>query len=382
MRSTEKTRTFRHVALLIGLVALPCGAQPYRIAVAGMKHGHIWLNLGAMLKGDPVKLVGVAEEAAEQRDWARNSAPVGYTYGKKGPHVEDESLIFSDWKKMIDQTKPDIVWAFTPTDEHIDVVRYCAPRGIHVMVEKPLAATYRQAREIAALARKHNILVMTNYGSTWSPAQYAVKAAVDAGEIGPVWRLRTLVGNGGIGDPKKSTYGWLADPEKGGGAMMDFGCYGVLWTLWLKGRPESVYATVNHLKPELYPKVDDHAAIVLNFRDGLALIEATWDMPPAPQSGNEVYGMRGSIVGNQLRKAGAPAQGGRRGEGSPLKVDPLPADRAAPLDYIVSRIRAKQPLDGPSALDLNVAVCEVLEAAKISAKTARSVKLPLGSSSH
>ncbi|MBI4873393.1 MAG: Gfo/Idh/MocA family oxidoreductase [Acidobacteria bacterium] len=351
--------------------ALGCAAQPYKIAIAGMRHGHVWLNLGAMLKGDPVKLVGAAEAAPEQREWARNSAPAGYTYGKKGPNISDESLIFTDWRKMIDQTKPDIVWAFTPTDEHIDVVRYCAPRGIHVMVEKPLAATYAQAREIQALARKHNILVMANYGSTWSAGQYAVKAAVDAGEIGPVWRLRALTGSAGIGDPKKSTYGWMAEPEKGGGAMVDFGCYSVLWSLWLKGRPESVYAAANHLKADQYPKVDDHATMILNYKDGVAILEATWNMPPAPRGGNEIFGRKGSIVGNTIRKAGTPAAG------DPIKADPLPPERAAPLDYMVSRIRTKQPLDGPSALDLNVAVMEVLEAARTSVKTGRAVKLPL-----
>lgn len=363
----------KRIAAAVFLLALPCAAQQYKIAVAGMRHGHVWLNLGAMLKGDPVKLVGAAEAVAEQRDWARNSAPVGYTYGKKGPYVADESLIFTDWRKMIDQTKPDIVWAFTPTNEHVDVVRYCAPRGIHVLVEKPLAASYAQAREIQTLARKHNILVMANYGSTWSAGQYAVKAAVDAGEIGPVWRLRALTGNAGIGDPQKSTYGWMADPEKGGGAMVDFGCYSVLWSLWLKGRPESVYATVNHLKPDLYPKVDDNATIILNYKDGVAILEATWNMPPAPRGGNEIYGRKGSIVGTTIRKAGGQAAG------DPIKADPLPPERAAPLDYIVNRIRTKQPLDGPSALDLNVAVNEVLDAAKISVKTGRAVRLPLRS---
>ena len=361
---------FYRMAVLLILLVLPGAAQQYKIAVAGMRHGHIWLNLGAMLKGDPVKLVGVAEAAAEQRDWARNSAPAGYTYGKKGPFVADESLIFTDWRKMIDQTKPDIVWAFTPTNEHLDVVRYCAPKGIHIMMEKPLAATYKQALEMQALARKHNILVMTNYGSTWSAAQYAVKAAVDAGQIGAVWRLRALTGSGGIGDPKKSTYGWMADPEKGGGAMLDFGCYSVLWSLWLKGRPQSVYAAVNHLKSDLYPNVDDNATIILNYRDCVAILEATWDLPPAPRGGNEIYGMKGSIVGTLMRRAGVQAPG------ESLRVDPLPPERAAPLDYIVNRIRTKQPLDGPSALDLNVAVSEVLEAGKTSVKTGRSVKLP------
>jgi predicted dehydrogenase len=355
------------------LLALPCAAQQYKIAVAGMRHGHVRLNLGAMLKGEPVKTVGVAEAVAEQRDWARNSAPAGYTYGKKEPYVAGESLIFTDWRKMIDQTRPDIVWAFTPANEHVDVVRYCAQRGIHVMVEKPLAASYAQAREIRTLARKHNILVMANYGSTWSAGQYAVKAAVDAGEIGPVWRLRALTGNAGIGDPRKSAYGWMAGPEKGGGAMVDFGCYSVLWSLWLKGRPESVYATMNHLKSDLYPKVDDNATLILNYKDGVAILQAAWNMPPAPRGGNEIHGRKGSIVGTTIRKAGGQAAG------DPIKVDPLPPERAAPLDYIVNRIRAKQPLDGPSALDLNAAVNEVLDAARISAKTGRSVKLPLRS---
>lgn len=366
-------RMLRCAAVLVCAAALPCAAaEPLKIAVAGMKHGHVWLNLGAMLRGDPVRLVGVADDSAEQREWAKNGAPVGYTYGKPGPHVPDERLIFSDWRKMIDETRPDIVWAFTPTDEHIDVVRYCAPKGIHVMVEKPLAATHRQAVEIEALARRHNVLVMANYGSTWSAAQYAVKAAVDSGVIGPVWRLHAITGGGGIGDPKKSTYWWLAEPEKGGGAMMDFGCYNVLWALWLKGRPESVYATVNHLKSEMYPKVDDNAAIVLNYKNGLAILEASWDLPPAPRSGNTIYGMRGSIVGTQIRKQGGPR------EGEQLTVEPLSPERASPIDYFVSRIRSRQPLDGPSALDLNVAVLEVLDAAKSSARTGRVVKLSAG----
>ena len=79
---------FERGLVLACLLALPAAAQPYKIAVVGLQHAHIWLNLGAMLKGDPVKLVGVARRCApEQREWARNSAPVGYTRGQPGPHV-------------------------------------------------------------------------------------------------------------------------------------------------------------------------------------------------------------------------------------------------------------------------------------------------------
>jgi predicted dehydrogenase len=371
----------RRVASLLCFLALPLAAQEYKIAVVSMLHAHVWLHLGTMLKGDKVKLVGVSETLPDLIGRATREDVIPQTQNVTRPGVP-ESLIFSDWKKMIDQTKPDIVWAFTPTNGHVDVVRYCAPKGIHVIMEKPLAATLDEAREIQALARKYNILVLTNYGTTWQAGQYAAKAAIDAGEIGPVWRLHGMQGSGGPGDPKKSSFAaWLADPvQNGGGALMDFGCYLVLWSVGLKGMPESVYATAQHMKPETFPRVEDNATIVLNYKDGVAILEASWDFPPAQRLGNEIYGTKGSIVGNAIRRPGAPASGGGgRGaqQGEPLAITPLPPERSEPIAYMVDRIRNKQPMDGASALDLHVSVQEVLEAAKISIQTGRAVPLPL-----
>ena len=95
-----------------------------------------------------------------------------------------------------------------------------------------------------------------------------------------------MTGHNGPGDPRKSSFAaWLADPVKnGGGVLMDFGCYMVLWSMGLKGMPESVYATAQHLKPEMFPNVEDHALIVLNYKDGMAILEASWDLPPAQRT--------------------------------------------------------------------------------------------------
>lgn len=374
----------RRVVALLCFLTLPVAAQEYKIAVVSMLHAHVWLHLGTMLKGDKVKLVGVSETLPDLIQRAEREDVIPQTEGVTRPGVP-ASLIFADWKQMIDQTKPDMVWAFTPTNGHLDVVRYCAPKGIHVMMEKPLAATLKEALEIQALARKYNILVLTNYGSTWQANQYAAKKAVDAGEIGPVWRLHAVTGHNGPGNPKTSSFAaWLADPvQNGGGAMMDFGCYMVLWSLQMKGMPESVYATAQHMKPETFPKVEDNAVIILNYKDGVAILEASWDLPPAQRLGNEIYGMKGSIVGNSIRKPGAPASGGSGGRGrgaqagDPLSVTPLPPERAEPIAYMVDHIRNKKPLDGASALDLNVSVQEVLEAAKMSVQTGRAIPLPL-----
>jgi predicted dehydrogenase len=371
----------KRVVALFCFLALPLGAQEYKIAVVSMLHAHVWLHLGTMLKGDKVKLVGVSETLPDLINRAKREDVIPQTQNVMRPGVP-EALIFADWKKMIDETKPDIVWAFTPTNGHVDVVRYCAPKGIHVIMEKPLAATLSEALEIQALARKYKILVLTNYGSTWQASQYAAKAAIDAGEIGPVWRMHGVQGHNGPGDPKTSSFAaWLADPvQNGGGAMMDFGCYLVLWSLGIKGMPESVYATAQHIKPETFPKVEDNAVIVLNYKDGLSILEASWDLPPAQRLGNEIYGRKGSIVGNSIRRPGAAASGGGRGAqqaGEPLAVTALSPERSEPIAYMVDHIRNKQPLDGPSSMDLNVSVQEVLEAAKLSVQSGRAVSLPL-----
>ena len=53
--------------------------------------------------------------------------------------------------------------------------------------------------------------------------------------------------------------------KNGGGALVDFGCYNALWSLWYMGRPESVYAEAIHLRPETFPKVEDSAVLVLKY---------------------------------------------------------------------------------------------------------------------
>ena len=68
---------------------------------------------------------------------------------------------------------------------------------------------------------------------------------------------------------------------------------------------------------------------------------------------------------------------GSQQAGDPVQVTPLPPERSEPIAYMVDRLRNKQPLDGQSALDINVAVQEILEAAKVSVKTGRAVPLPL-----
>ncbi len=350
--------------LLLAGSLLPLSAGEPRIAVVGLVHSHVWRHLKAMAAGAPAELVGVAESNPELVAEAK----------KLG--VRD-GLFFDDYRRMLGEVKPEIVWAFVENNRHLEIVQACAPKGIHVIFEKPLAATLADAREIRRLAKKHGIHVMTNYQMAWWPSNYAAKRKADSGAIGRVWRLRGIVGHGGPGSrgPRsKYFFAWLTDPVRnGGGALIDFGCYNALWSLWYFGKPEKVYAHVNHLRPETFPKVEDNSTLVLSYRNGVGIFEGSWDLPRSFQD-LEIFGLKGSLY---VTRNGVKMRLGRRGPEEDLPLEPLPPEQADPVAHIVDAVKNKKPLTGLVGLDINVDVVEILEAAKRSAATGAAVKVPL-----
>ena len=342
-------------------LSVPLAAQEYKIAIVGLVHSHVWGHLGRMAKGQtPARLAGIAEPNAELVAEAKKSAPDVPYYG--------------DYRNMLAEVKPDIVWAFVENNRHLEIVEACAPRKIQVIFEKPLAATYKDALEIERLTAQHGVRVMTNYQMAWWPANYAAKAQADQGVIGRVWRLHGIVGHGGPGSEgvaSKYFFAWLTDPvQNGAGALMDFGCYNALWSLWYLGRPETVYATVNHLRPERFPKVEDNADLILSYKNGVGIFEGSWDLPRGFQD-LEVFGLAGSL---NMRDGKVELRA--KGKREDLPLAPLDADRAEPVAYLVGRMKANQPLDGLVALPINVGVVEIIEAAKQSVQTGRAVPLP------
>jgi predicted dehydrogenase len=350
----------RFAALL--LMTLPLAAQEYKIAVIGLVHSHVWGHLPEMLKNDPAKFVGIAETNPELLAEAKN----------KGAGAIP---VFSDYKKMLDEVKPNIVWAFVENNRHLEIVEACAPRKINVIFEKPLASTYKDAVAIQKLARKHGIEVLTNYQMAWWAANYTAKAQADEGAVGQVWRLRGIVGHGGPGSTGVGKYffDWLTDPVKNGaGALMDFECYNALWSLWYKGRPQTVYAQVNHLRPQTFPKVEDNSTMVVSYKDGVGLFEGSWDLPRGFQD-LEVFGLKGSLY---MTKGGVELRQG--GKAKQVELSPLAPERSEPIAYMVHSLKNKKPVEGMVALDINVGVNEIVEAAKMSVKSGAAVKLPLG----
>jgi predicted dehydrogenase len=338
-----------------------------RLAIVGLDHDHVWGLLKDIAAEPNAELVGIADThpALVDRAKSRVSASVKF---------------YADYVKMLEETKPEAVIVTTENDKHLEILRECAKRHIHYSTEKPMATTGADAREMQRLADQAGIKLMVNYWNAWVVPTHEIFQRVRAGEVGPVERIIVRYGHQGPREIGVSEYfaDWLYDPVKnGGGAIMDFGCYGAEWTLWLKGWPARVYATARKLKTEQHNKVDDDATIVLEYPDATVIVEASWDWP----YGNgqvEVFGPKGSLLatGKELFRRTASDDSSKIAlEGQRIAVNPSPRETSNPVSYFLDCIRNNKPVEDPLSAKLNVQVMEILDAARESVRTGRAQEL-------
>ena len=337
------------------------------MGIAGITHSHVHGLLGRPDRGD-VQIVGIVEP---DKDLARRySERYGYSM----------DIVFTSLAEMISKTKPEMVAAFGSIYQHLEVVEACAPQGIHVMVEKPLAVSVDHARKMKTLADKYNTLILTNYETTWYASnQKAYEIANKTKEIG---ELRKVVIHDGHEGPKeigvnKEFLAWLTDPvQNGGGAVMDFGCYGANLLTWLTGgaKPESVLAVTQQIKPDIYPKVDDEATIVLTYPKMQGIIQASWNWPFSRKD-MEVYGKTGYVIADNGTDIRTRLKADKTERKETLKKLASPYNDPFSLYAALVRKEVELPRYDLSSLENNIIVVEILEAAKKSAKTGKAVKL-------
>ncbi len=342
--------------------------KPVRLAVAGITHGHAGFILGRKPKPD-IELVGIYEP---NTDLAKRYA--------KSFNIS-EKLFYTDLIKMLESVKPEAVTAFGSIYEHMMVVEACAPRGIHIMVEKPLATNLAHALAMEQLAKKHRVHLLTNFETSWYPTTEKIyQLANDSNYMGAI---RKMVIHDGHKGPKeiginKEFLDWLTDPvQNGGGALIDFGCYGAnLATYLMKGEmPVSVTAVTQQFKPGIYPRVDDEATIVVTYPSAQCIIQASWNWPFSRKD-MEVYGETGyaiAVNNNNLRL--------RNKEDKPEVSLKVSAEETGvyedPISYFADVIRnkIKIPDNGLYSLENNLMVVRILEAARESAKTGKTIRL-------
>lgn len=340
---------------------------PLRIGVHGLSHDHVHMLLSRKKMND-IEIVGIAE--ADRELVQRHAKRYGFSM----------DIVFDTLEEMLDKTKPEAVTAFNSIYGHLETVEKCAPKGIHVMVEKPLAVSVEHANKMQELAKKHNIQLLTNYETTWYGTHArAWKYISEEKKLGDLTKFVFHTGHEG---PKeigvsKEFFSWLTDPKlNGGGALVDFGCYGSNLATWfMRGeKPVSVRCLTQQLKPGIYPKVDDECTIIVEYTKAQAIIQASWNWPYGIKD-SRIYGRKGYIFCNDRNNISYRLDKQQKETKEFIEENQTPYND--PFSYLVAVLKKRitpAPFD-LSSLENNMIVVQILEAARESAKKGVSIKL-------
>jgi predicted dehydrogenase len=352
---------------LLGSALLSAAQAPVRLAIAGLNHGHVagFLRAAAQRPGE-VQIVGIYDP----------DAALLASYGKTFEFAD--GVLFNKLAAMLDQAKPEAVAIFSDTYSHAAIVEAVAPRRIPIMMEKPLAVDMQQARAIQAAAARYAVPVIVNYETTWYQS------------VGEIWNLfheqkamgeiRKMVAMDGHQGPREVNVqpeflAWLGDPAKsGGGALIDFGCYGANLMTWLMDnqRPLKVTAITQTDKPAIYPRVEDEATVLLEYPGAQGIVQASWNWP-YDRKDFDIYGVNGYALAGKganlrVRMPGKQTEETRR-------PAPLKPEESDSISYLIALTRGKIKPSGLSSLENNMIVTEILDAARESARTGRAVSL-------
>ena len=332
----------------------------------GLVHGHVHGFLANLPKSHVAELVAIVEpDKALSRKYADQY------------HLASD-LFYTDLENMLEVQHPEAVLVYTTIADHRRVIEAAARRGVSSMVEKPLSTTLEDALAIQQVAKEHQVKVLVNYETTWySSNAEALKEAKD-GKLGI---LRKVVVHDGHEGPKEIGVGpewlpWLTDPKlNGAGALFDFGCYGAdLMTVLMHGAaPESVTAVAQTDKPAIYPHVDDDATVILKFPGAQAVLMPSWDWTFARKD-MEVYGTDGLVLTVGADKVRTRYKG--QEQVSEKEAPALPQDESGSLQYLAAVLHGEiDPRGDLSSLDTNITVMRILDAARRSAQTGKTIDL-------
>jgi predicted dehydrogenase len=327
--------------------------KTWRIVGINFDHMHMGDLLRMVLNHPQAELVGVSDEHPE-RIW-----PVLERLG-----VGCEKF-FLDHRNCIEETGADVAILCPATAQHAEWTEKVAPLGVHVLVEKPFAATLAEADRMIAATQSAGRQLAINWPLRWYPSHVTAKRLCDEGLIGKVIQVHYYDGNRGpmrhvmdkveISQEQaalEKSKSWFYRKDKGGGSMLDYLGYGTtLGTWYLNGKkPIEVTAAVDR-PPGL--EVDEHSITIARYDTGLSKFETRWGtwadpwtLQPQPKCGFVLVGRSGTISSYDYEKS-VRVQTAQRPEGFDVQADELKSPASNPIEYFLDCLETGKEVEGP-----------------------------------
>jgi predicted dehydrogenase len=339
-------------------------AGALRIGVLGLTHDHVWSNTRELVAAGG-QLIGVADpHSALVEQATREFGCTGYL----------------DYATLLEEQQLDAVYIFGDNAGGVEAAEMAAARHLHMMVEKPMAATLEGADRMLAAARRNGVRLMVNWPFAWWPQLQHAIALARQGEIGELWQVKYRSAHEGPRELGCSEYfcEWLYDRERNGaGAYMDYCCYGTALARLLLGVPSRVVGVSGRLVKEDIV-VDDNGIVVMSYPHAMAIAEGSWT-----QIGHltayvaTFYGTRGILYIEPGRAGRLLLATAEQPEGIAVSVpEPTPAMRTASANFLHG-VTSGEPFFPLCQDRVARDAQEILEAGLLSAESGSEVSLPL-----
>lgn len=352
----------------------------WRLAGINFDHFHMGDLLRFAREHPRVEIVGISDEKPARMEEATRKLGLA------------RERAFTDYRVCLERTKPDVVILCPAASRHGEWVKKVAPYSPHLLVEKPFAASLKEADAmINAMQRGQTLMI--NWPLQWVGSHRKAHELVASGHIGDVLNVWHFGGNRGplwhgadkdektpAQVAKEKPRSWFYKKAHGGGSLLDYLGYGTTLGTWYHGgrRPLEVTATVDEPRGL---EVDEHSIVVARYAHGLSRFETRWGtftdpwtIQPQPRCGFIIAGTDGTIasydydnhVTVQTRKQPRPHR---------IAAPPPKPPHQNPIQYLIHSLENGKPLEGPVSLPISRIGQEIVDAAVKSAKLKRTVKL-------
>ena len=210
-----------------------------------------------------------------------------------------DAKTFSDADEMLDSGEIDLVVVSTPPNSHYAWAKKALTRGLHVVLEKPMALTTDECDELMALAAASNLTLVVYQNRRYDNDFVTIKHLIDSGEIGEVFHYESFVG----GYSKPCSF-WHSDAEVSGGAIFDWGSHFIDQILAIVPASVAHVSGLNQKRVWDHVTNADHAQVTITFADGSQASFTNSDLAAARKPKYFILGTQGAIIGNWDPAAG------------------------------------------------------------------------------
>jgi predicted dehydrogenase len=336
--------------------------------MTNLMHDHAWWFSEHVMQTPGVELVGVAEERDYLLDRMRRKAP--------------NARYYHDAITMLDELKPDGLIILAQNNCHRALVEEAAQRGIHCVMDQPMATSYADALAMQEVADRSGIKLMVNCYELWRPEVADLCRRAKSGDIGDIYEITATRGmkgpRMGLGVLSPEYVGWMYDPiQHGPGVLYDQAGYGILYCLWLLGVPDTVSARRISLVKHPEGWEDDIVYLILGYPRATGVATGSWAWPH-PRGEVMCWGSQGSLItrfSEPLVRKNAPETVHIKQETETVVLPETPPERTNGMAHFAHCLRYNLPIDPPQSAAMSLQVMKVMEAAKRSIAEGRTVAM-------